>query len=43
MELGTLPMFRVRVASAEICIAEPNAPEWVFYEAVSEGAKGGLR
>lgn len=38
-----LPMFRVRVASAEVGIVESRAPEWDFYESVVDGARGRLK
>lgn len=43
MDLDLLPMFRVRVASAEVGIVESGAPEWDFYESVVDGARGRLK
>lgn len=43
MDLDLLPMFRVRVASAEIGIMESRAPKWDFYESVVDGTRGRLK
>lgn len=43
MDLDLLPMFRVRVASAEVGIVESIAPEWDFYESVVDGTRGRLK
>lgn len=43
VDLDLLPMFRVRVASAEVGIVESRAPEWDFYESVVDGARGRLK
>lgn len=41
--MDLLPMFRVRVASAEVDIVESIAPEWSFYESVVDGTRGKLK
>ncbi|KAL0637226.1 hypothetical protein Q9L58_003710 [Maublancomyces gigas] len=43
VDLDLLPMFRVRVASAEVGIVESIAPEWDFYESVVDGTRGRLK
>lgn len=42
VDLDLLPMFRVRVASAEVGIVELKTLEWSFYESVVDGARGRL-
>jgi hypothetical protein len=41
--LDLLPMFKVRVASAEVRTEELGPLAWVFYESVVDGMKGRLK
>jgi hypothetical protein len=44
LELGGVEGLKVRVASAEVSIYDPNMkPKWEFYGSVVDGRKGGIK